>query len=197
MCDLKLSTLAADSSGQLDIFRHDGDSLGVDGAQVGIFEKADQVCLASLLQGHDSGALETQIRLEVLCDFTDEALEGQLADEQLGALLVTADLTKSDCARPVTMRFLHPTGSRCTFACGLRRQLLPRGLATGRFTCCLLRASHDYVDSRRNEMCLIRIARLVFIVWGSSLAGGDCQSAIGSRFEGRSLFRAPSGVSIR
>ena len=67
-----LSTLAADSSGQLDVFRHDGDSLGVDGAQVGVFEKTDQVGLASLLQGHDGRALEAQIRLEVLSDFTDQ-----------------------------------------------------------------------------------------------------------------------------
>ncbi len=142
-----LCTLAADSSGQLDIFRHDGDSLGVDGAQVGVFEKTHQVGLASLLQGHDGRALEAQIRLEVLGDFTDEALEGQLADEQLGALLVTTDFAKSDCARPVTMRLLHSTGSRCTFACGLGRQLLSRGLATGRFTRCLLCTGH-IVESR-------------------------------------------------
>ena len=146
MCELKLhahlSTLAADSSGQLDVFRHDGDSLGVDGAQVGVLEKTDQVGLASLLQGHDSRALEAQIRLEVLGDFTDQALEGQLADEKFGALLVTADLAKSDCARPVTMGFLHSTSSRCTLASGLGRQLLSRGLATGRFSCCLLCTRH-------------------------------------------------------
>ena len=47
-----------------------------------------QVGLASLLQGHDGRALEAQIRLEVLGDFTHQALEGQLADEQFGALLV-------------------------------------------------------------------------------------------------------------
>ena len=115
-----LSTLAADSSGQLDVFRHDGDSLGVDGAQVGVLEKTDQVGLASLLQGHDGRALEAQIRLEVLSDFTDQALEGQLADEKLGALLVTADLAKSDCARPVTMGLLHSTSSRCTLAACLK-----------------------------------------------------------------------------
>ena len=149
MCQLKLdaphlSTLAADSSGQLDVFRHDGDSLGVDGAQVGVFEKTDQVGLASLLQGHDGRALEAQIRLEVVGDLTDQALEGQLADEQLGALLVTADLAKSDRARPVTMGLLHSTSSRCTLAGGLGRQLLSRrGLATGRFTQrCLLCTRH-------------------------------------------------------
>ena len=33
-----LGAFATDSSGQLDVFRHDGDSLGVDGAQVRVFE---------------------------------------------------------------------------------------------------------------------------------------------------------------
>ena len=38
VCFGKLSSLAADPSGQLDIFRHDGNSLGVDGTKVGVFK---------------------------------------------------------------------------------------------------------------------------------------------------------------
>ena len=44
--------------------------------------------LAGLLQGHHDGALETQVGLEVLRDLPDQALERELADEQLGGLLV-------------------------------------------------------------------------------------------------------------
>ena len=80
----RLSTFSTDAAGQLDVLWHDGDTLGVDGAQVGVLEEADQVSLAGLLKGHDGGTLEAQVGLEVLGDFTDEALEGQLADEQLG-----------------------------------------------------------------------------------------------------------------
>ena len=47
-----LSTLATDSTGQLDVLGHDGDALGVDGAKVGILEKTDEVSLGSLLEGH-------------------------------------------------------------------------------------------------------------------------------------------------
>ena len=36
----RLSTLATDATGQLDVLRHDGDALGVDGAQVGVLEQA-------------------------------------------------------------------------------------------------------------------------------------------------------------
>jgi hypothetical protein len=35
-------------------FWHDGDSLGVDGAQVGIFEQSSQISFAGFLQGHNS-----------------------------------------------------------------------------------------------------------------------------------------------
>ena len=38
-----LGTLTADSAGKLDVLGHDGDTLGVDGAKVGILEKSDLV----------------------------------------------------------------------------------------------------------------------------------------------------------
>ena len=51
--------------------------------------------------------------LEVLRDFTDKTLEGELADEELRRLLVPTNLTKSDGTRPETMRLLDTT------SCGL------------------------------------------------------------------------------
>jgi hypothetical protein len=62
----------------LDILRHDSDTLGVNGTQVGIFEKTNKVGLRGFLEGEDSGGLETEIRLEVLGDFADKTLEGGL-----------------------------------------------------------------------------------------------------------------------
>ena len=44
-----LSTLSADTAGQLNVLGHDGDTLGVDGAQVGVLEQTNQVRLAGLL----------------------------------------------------------------------------------------------------------------------------------------------------
>ena len=45
-----LCTLATDPPGQLDVLGHDGDTLGVDGAQVGVLKQTDQVGLAGLLK---------------------------------------------------------------------------------------------------------------------------------------------------
>ena len=137
-----LSPLATDPAGQLDVLGHDGHTLGMDGTQVGVLKETDQVGLASLLQGHDGRALEAQVSLEVLGDLTDQTLEGQLPDQQFRALLVTTDLTKSHCSRPVTMGLLHSTGGRRALASGLGGQLLPRGLATGRLAGCLLCTCH-------------------------------------------------------
>ena len=97
-----LSALATDAAGQLDVLGHDGHALGVDGSQVGVLEQAHQVGLSSLLQGQHGAALEAQVGLEVLGDLTHQALEGQLADQQLRALLVLADLTQSHCTRAVS-----------------------------------------------------------------------------------------------
>jgi len=78
---IELSTFSTDATSQLNVLRHDGDTLGVNGAQIGVFEQTDQVGLASFLQRHDGGALETQVGLEVLGDLTYQALERQFADQ--------------------------------------------------------------------------------------------------------------------
>jgi hypothetical protein len=53
-------------------------SLGVNGAQVCVLEERHEVSLSGFLQGEDGGALEAELGLEVLGDFADEALEGEL-----------------------------------------------------------------------------------------------------------------------
>lgn len=137
-----LCSLPTDTTGKLDVFGHDGHSFGVDSAQVGVLEETDQVCFAGLLEGHDCAALESEVSLEVLCDLTDQTLEWQFSDQQFGALLVTTDLSQGDCSRPVTMWFLHTSGSWCTLPGGLCCQLFTRSLSSGRFTGGLLCTSH-------------------------------------------------------
>ena len=114
----------------------------MDGAQVGVLEKTDEVSLASLLEGHDSRALEAEVSLEVLGDLTDQALEGQLADEELSGLLVSPDLTESNGSWPVSVGLLDSSGSGGRFTGSLGGQLLPGGLASGGLPCGLLGTGH-------------------------------------------------------
>ena len=74
-------------------------------------------------------------RLEVLGDLTNKTLEGQLADEELGRLLVATDLTESDGTRLVAVGLLDATGRGGGLAGGLGSKLLTRGLATGGLAC--------------------------------------------------------------
>lgn len=92
----RLRALTTEAARELDVLALDGDTLGVDGAEVGVLEEGDEVGLNGLLERTDGGALEAEVALEVLGDLTDETLEGELADEELGRLLVAADLTESD-----------------------------------------------------------------------------------------------------
>ena len=96
----------------MDVLGHDGDTLGVDGAQVGVLEQANKVGLGRLLEGEHGRALEAQVRLELLSDLTHQTLERELADEQLSGLLVAADLTESDGARSVAVGLLHAASGR-------------------------------------------------------------------------------------
>lgn len=126
----RLSTFPTDAACKLDVLWHDGDTLGVDGAQVGVLKKTDQVSFAGLLKSHDGRALESEFSLEVLGDFSDQALEWELTDEKLGALLVTTDFTESDGSWPVTMGFLDTSGSGGTLPCCLGGKLLARSLSS-------------------------------------------------------------------
>ena len=63
-----LSTLSTDAAGQLDVLGHDGDTFGVDGAQVGVLEESDKVSFRCFLESLDGGSLESQVSLEVLCE---------------------------------------------------------------------------------------------------------------------------------
>lgn len=66
------------------------------------FEQTNQVTLAGFLQGTNGSRLEAQISLEVLGDLANKTLERELANQELGRLLVTADLTKSNSSRAIT-----------------------------------------------------------------------------------------------
>ncbi len=126
-----LRALATDAAGQLDVLGHDGHTLGVDGSEVGILEQADQVGLSGFLEGKHGRALEAEVGLEVLSDLTNKALEGQLADQQLSRLLVSADLTQSHSAGSVSVGLLDTASGRGTLASGLGGELLAGGLASG------------------------------------------------------------------
>lgn len=92
----RLRALTTEAACELDVLALDGDTLGVDGAEVGVLEERDEVGLDGLLKSTDGGALEAEVALEVLGDLTDETLERKLADQELGRLLVATDLTESD-----------------------------------------------------------------------------------------------------
>jgi len=114
----------------------------VDGAKVGVLEEADHVGLSGLLEGENSGALETEVVLELGGDLTDKSLEGELADEELGALLEAADLTESNGARSEAVGLLDATSGDVLLGGGLVGNVLAGSLATGVLACSVLSAGH-------------------------------------------------------
>ena len=137
-----LGALTTDAAGKLDVLGHDGHTLGVDGAQVGVFEQTNKVGLGSFLQSKDSGSLESQVGFEILGDLTDEALEWKLADQEFRGLLVSADLTQSNGTGAVSVGLLDAAGGWCGLACCLGGELLAGRFASGGFTCGLLGTGH-------------------------------------------------------
>ena len=168
-----LRALATDSSGKLDVLRHDGDSLGVDGSQVGILEKTDKVGLSSLLKSQDGRSLESQVSLEILGNFSDKSLERKLSDQELSRLLVSSDLTKSDGTRSVSVRLLDTTGGRSGLSGSLGSQLLSWSLTSSGLTCGLLSTGHFFLlfvrineDSSVTQLLLATIISIFKVAHG-------------------------------
>ena len=73
-----------DAASELHILWHNGNTFGVDGAEVSVFKETNDVGFSGFLECKDCGALETKVVLEFGGNLTDESLEGELADEELG-----------------------------------------------------------------------------------------------------------------
>jgi len=137
-----LGALSTDAAGELNIFRHDGDSLGMDSTQVCVLKETNEVGFTSFLKGHYGRALEAQLGLEILGDLTDEALEGKLADEKFSTLLITADLSEGNCTGSVAMGFLHSSSGRGTLPGCFGGQLLAGSFPSSGLASRLLGTSH-------------------------------------------------------
>ena len=137
-------SLTSDSSGELDVLGHDGHSLGVDGAEVGVLEESNEVSLGGLLEGENSGGLESEVVLELRSNLSHESLEGELSDEELSALLESSDFSESDGTGSESVGLLDTTwGSGGGGLLGLLvSDVLSGGLATGVLSSGLLGSCH-------------------------------------------------------
>ena len=57
-----LGPLSADSPSELDVLGHDGDPLGVNGAEHGVLEQGGEVRFRSLLKSQDGNCLEPRAK---------------------------------------------------------------------------------------------------------------------------------------
>jgi len=136
--------VSSNSLGELEIPGHDGDSLGVDGAEVGVLEERDEVSLSGLLKGEHGWALEPELLLELVGDLADESLEGQLSDEQVSWLLVLPDLPEGDCSGFEAVGLLDAGGDGGRLPGDLLgNELLPGDLLGSGLPCSLFCSSHN------------------------------------------------------
>ena len=114
----------------------------MDCAEVGVFEQTDEVGFGGFLERHDGGGLESEILHPGLGDLADESLEGELADEKLGRLLVSTDLTESDGTRSVSVRLFDGANGGGQLPGSLGGELLAGSLASSGLSGGLLGSCH-------------------------------------------------------
>ena len=114
----------------------------MDRAEIGVLEKANQICLGCSLQCFDSMTLHAvRLGVKLLDDLTAQTLEWQLLDEKIGRRLILADLAKSNYPRTPPARLGGVL--RLTPTSGHRSELLTRGLAAGGVASSLLCACNN------------------------------------------------------
>ena len=96
----------------------------------------------TVLEGEDGRGLETEVVLELSSDLTDESLEGELSDEELGGLLETSDLAKSDGSWSEAVGLLDTSGSGGLLGSLLVGDVLAGGLSSGVLAGGVLGACH-------------------------------------------------------
>jgi hypothetical protein len=77
-----------------------------------------------------------------MSDFSDESLEGELSNEEISALLVLSDFSKSDGSGSVSVGLLDSSGGGGGLSGGLGSELLSGGLSSGGFSGGLLSSGH-------------------------------------------------------
>ena len=115
----------------------------MDGAEVGVFEETNEVSLSSLLEGEDGGGLESEVVLELRGNLSNESLEGELSDEEFGALLESSDFSESNGTGSESVGLLDTTSGGSLGLLGLLLgDVLSGGLATGVLSSGLLGSCH-------------------------------------------------------
>ena len=137
-----LVTLLTDPPREFHVFRVDRDTLGVNGAEIGILEETGEVVFGTLLKSQDAFRLPAHVGVELHRNLFHKALEGQLAKEKLGRLLVATNLAESDGAGPVAMRLFYACIHRRGLTSGFSGKSLARSFSTRALVSRLLGASH-------------------------------------------------------
>lgn len=106
----------------------------MNGAQVGVFEESNQVGFGSFLEGHHSGALESQVSLVFLGNFSDQSLERELSQQEISGFLILSDFSESHGSRSESVGLLDTTSGGGLFAGSLGSQLLSGGFLSGAFS---------------------------------------------------------------
>jgi hypothetical protein len=94
------------------------------------------------LQGQDGRALESQFGLEFMGDFSDESLEWQFSDQQIGGFLIFSDFSQGDGSWSESVWLFDATGGWCAFSGGFGCQLFSWGFSSSGFSGSLFGSGH-------------------------------------------------------
>mmetsp|Transcript_20937 Transcript_20937/g.41891 ORF Transcript_20937/g.41891 Transcript_20937/m.41891 type:complete len:165 (-) Transcript_20937:188-682(-) len=129
--DRVLSTLATNTTCELNVLWHDSYAFRVNCTKICVFEEANKIRFGGFLQGQNCCRLEPKIGFEILCYLADESLERSLPNEKLSGFLIFPNFSESNCSGTVPMGFFDTASGWRGFSCSLSCELLAGRFASG------------------------------------------------------------------
>ena len=111
-CSVAVSTsdlvyVSSDATSELHVLDHESHSVGVDGAEVAVFEETSEIALRGLLKSLKSLRGEANIRIGGAGDLSDKPLEGQSRYDYLDRLLESLDFLEGESPGSEPLSGLH------------------------------------------------------------------------------------------
>lgn len=99
--------ISSDATSELDVLPHESYSVGVDGAEVAVFEETSEIALRGLLKSLKTLRGEADVGIGCAGNLSDKSLEGQSWYDSLNLQLESLDFSEGDCSRPEPSASLH------------------------------------------------------------------------------------------
>ena len=117
----------------------------MDAAKIGVFKKSHKICFRSFLKSNQRRCLESEIIVKAMSNFSDKSLEWKFSEKEFSSLLISSDLSESNCSRSESVWSFDTSFGWGGFSSCFSSKSFLGGFCTGGFSSGLFSSGHCFV----------------------------------------------------